>query len=262
MWNIIKALNYQIKRDNIMIYGFLLAFFVLLAPIAVGENAIGEITGSQYYVSMYSEGLPFILALLTLYITSRICGWDFNDKTVNYELLAGHSRRSVYLARVLLSLIWSVLGTLAVVLLPIGTITLLNGWGYSADAKDMAVRGLLSLLPLFRIVCVWIMLTFLLQNGFTALALGYTLYMIGILITLLLQESFQINWTIQLGSVNLIKLLTLTNYTSVYINGEDVMVYRTALAASEMYSTVLASLAVGFVCLGLGYVIFCRRDMS
>lgn len=261
MWNIVKALNYQIKRDNVVIMGFCMAFFIqLVCSLGNGSADPGDWDGSVVVV-LCSEIYPVLIGLLTLAITSRICGWDFDDKTINYELLSGHSRYSVFFARVISSLLWSMIGTAAVIFLPIMGITIAGGWGYGLNAADMALRGLLSLFPMFRIICVWILMTTFLQSSFKTLLLGYLLFDGTALIMIIAEESRKAIHFSVFSLANLTKLLSLTNYTMVYINGEDVAVYRTALEASEIYGSIFASLAVGTVCLALSCGVFYRRDM-
>lgn len=261
MWNIVKALNYQIKRDNVVIMGFCMAFFIqLVCSLGNGSADPGDWDGSVVVV-LCSEIYPMLIGLLPLVITCRICGWDFDDKTINYELLSGHSRYSIFFARVILSLLWSILGTAAVIFLPIAGITMAGGWGDSLNAADMALRGLLSLFPMFRIICVWILMTTFLQSSFKTLLLGYLLFDGTALIMIIAEESRKAIHFSVFSLANLTKLLSLTNYTMVYINGEDVAVYRTALEASEIYGSIFASLAVGTVCLALSCGVFYRRDM-
>lgn len=262
MWNIMKALNYQAKRDNVIIIGFCLAIFIHLIAFAGNISAAPQDWDGSGAVVLCSEIYPILAGLLPLVIVCRICGWDFDDKTINYELLSGHSRNSVFSARVILSLLWGIIGTAAVIFLPIAGITMAGGWGYSLNAGDMLLRGLISLFPLFRIICVWILMTTLLRSSFKTLVLGYLLYVVTGLIMVIAEESFKPIHFATFTLSNLTKLLSLSNYSLVYINGEDVAVYHTALETSEIYGSVFVSLAVGMVCLALGWGIFYRRDMD
>lgn len=262
MWNIMRALNYQTKRDNVIIIGFCFAFFLqIVAFLGNGSAEPGEWNGCSVVV-LCSEIYPILIGLLPLVITCRICGWDFDDKTINYELLSGHSRYSVFWARVTVSFLWSIVGTAAVIFLPIMGITIAGGWGYGLNAADMALRGLISFFPMFRIICVWILMTTLLRSSYKTLLLGYLLFDGTALITVIAEESQKAIHFSVFSLANLMKLLNLSNYTMVYINGEDVAVYRTALETSEIYSSIFVSLAVGTVCLALSCGVFYRRDMS
>ncbi|MGN0400651.1 MAG: ABC transporter permease [Acetatifactor sp.] len=260
MWNIIKAQNYQIKRDNVIWYGYIFTFVLLiLIPFSNGVTW-KDLDGSVYAVMTMGE-LTFLAPLLTLVLTARICGRDYSDKTINYEVLAGHSRKNIYFARVILSLWWSVSGVAILTLLPILVITILRGWGYTADAVNLAVRGFFVLFPILRIVCVWVLLTFLVKNAGKAMVLGYALYEAIMVVALVLQESFHITFTIQFAFSNLAALMELKNYMLEYVDGSDVFVMETTLEPSLAVQTVAVSLVAGAICLALGYLEFRRSDM-
>lgn len=260
MWNIIKAQNYQIKRDNVVWYGYVFAFILLLLlPFSSGVTW-KELDGSGYAVMTMGE-LTFLAPLLTLVLTTRICGRDYSDKTINYEVLAGHSRKEIYFARVILSLCWSVTGIVILALLPILVITILKGWGHTADAVNLSVRGFFVLFPILRIVCVWVLLTFLVKNAGKAMVLGYMFYGVIMVVALVLQESFQMTFTIQFAFSNLAALMELKNFMLEYVDGSDIFVMETALKPSLAVQTAAVSLVAGAICLALGYLEFRRSDM-
>ena len=90
MQNIIKALQYQTRRDNVTYYAFLA---LVLGYVMVFSDLSGvlNLTGSQYFIS--SQALFCLpVSFFIVIITTRVCGWDYTDKTMNYEILIGHNR--------------------------------------------------------------------------------------------------------------------------------------------------------------------------
>ncbi|MDE5873976.1 MAG: ABC transporter permease subunit, partial [Lachnospiraceae bacterium] len=139
MWNIMKAQNYQIKGDNLIIYGLLFSLLLPVAGLLLDDTALDYMTGSVYAVSMFSF-LPYIFMIISLIIVTRIIGWDMNDKTINYELLSGHSRAQVFFGRVIMSLVWTIIASVIVAVIPLVIFTIINGWGHSLKVSDFAIR--------------------------------------------------------------------------------------------------------------------------
>lgn len=260
MRNIIRALNYQTRNDLVVIVSLL--FFGAASVISPVLNfsglAFSEMTGSMYAVSSDKSLMIFLI----LIITTRICGWDQSDKTINYELFAGHSRMAIYFGRIIASLMWVIPVCAVLMLAPVGVCTVINGWGYSADLSGVMLRYLLAFLPVFRLVCEFALLSFLLKNGGGSTILGFILVE-GVAIAgsfLSYGENISLNW--QLGVLNFICLSGFPDYSYGYVNGEDVMVFDTAIESSVITGTVAASLLVGAACLVIGSVYFKKTDMK
>lgn len=261
MWNIVKAQNYQLKRDNLVIYVFIFAVVLLIVLSLMDVTDLGAMTGSDYVASM-GNGPFVVFLLLTLILTPRICGWDFADKTMNYEVLAGHNRKQVYWGRVLSSILWCLTANIILIFLPILIFTLAGGWGVSMNPGGALLRCFLVLFPLFRLICELVLLTFILKTWHLSLAIGFVFFYVVEFIALVLEEMQDINITVQLISSNVLKLLDFSQYSVEYIGGEDVTVYHTALDAAMVSGSVIVSLVVGVVCLMLGYWMFKRSDLK
>lgn len=259
MWNIIKAQNYQTRGDNVVIYGFLACLLPLLVSF-LNQDSFGNMTGSLYLVHA-GEVLPFVIVIITLVLTTRICGWDYADKTMNYEVLAGHSRGEVYWGRIIASMLWGMGAGIVITFLPVLLFTVVNGWGFSISFKGALMRLLLLLFPMFRLVCEFALLTFLLRSCYVAMIIGWVLYGTANIITMIAEETAKLRFTVQLASANMSSLLNFENYTIGYIDGEDIMLYDTALDASLTVGSVVVSVAVGAGCLVIGYICFKKGDM-
>ncbi len=260
MWNIMKAQNYQIKRDNPVIIGFLFCLVLPVLGIYLADMGIENMDGSLFAVAMFGI-LPFIFLALSLILVTRICAWDMNDKTINYELLTGHSRMEVYFGRVFSALIWTMAGSILVSLIPVLIFTALNGWGHSLDAGEAVIRYAVMLLGLFRWVCELTLLTFLLRNSHAALVLGFVIFDFGTIFSVIMEEmEVKIDW--QLASANLMNLSEVSNYRNIMIGDMQVTVYEAALGTSWIIHSVAASAVVGILCVAIGYASFRRHDMA
>ncbi len=263
MRNLKRALNYQLKRDNGIIYillagGVFLAF--LLRELLI-KYSFRELTGSQYVISM-GGSLQMILGMLVILLAARIVGWDYNDKTINYEILSGYSRRQVFLSRVLVSMAWCMVTAVIVIFLPLLIFGLINGWGNTADMWEVLLRYGLALFPIFRLVCEIILLTVLVKNCYMAMVLGYTLFELLWVFVVMAQLTIDFEVTTQLSSIHMQLLFVLDKFSFGYIDGEDVVVYDAVLEPGFMLETVVVSLVVGAVCLLIGYWYFKKSDMD
>ena len=146
MRNIIKALNYQTRTDNVTYYSILLAIFLTIFGMLDFD-----MTGSEY-LALNGESISLLPVFLILMLGVRILGWDYADKTMNYEILSGHHRREVYFARVIVAHIWCIVFCVGFMLLPIIIFTIINGCGETMDFGVMALRFALAIFPMIRIV--------------------------------------------------------------------------------------------------------------
>ena len=259
MNNIMKALNYQARRDNFTIYVILAC--VVVIGIFFFTSDIGKLNGSTATVN-YGEYVSLVLMIVPLGITTRICGWDYADKTMNYEILSGHKRKDIYWSRFFVSMGWvTVIAYIAMVIPPV-VFTVINGWGDNADLRNIIIRYVLVIFPLFRMVCELTLFTFILKNGYFSLLIGFILMEVISCISMFLDELEGIKTSFWITFSNLSGLVTFSNYSLGYVNGEDIYVYESVLEPSFIVGTIVVSLLVGIACLFGGYFYFKKCDIN
>lgn len=261
MWNIIKAQNYQVRRDNLTIYILIVGLVVPLLVASMNSGTgIESLTGSIAMANL-GEVVFVMLGAILLILTSRICGWDQADKTMNYEVLSGHSRSEVFFARVLVSLLWGGVIGMVIAIFPVLLCTIISGWGVNMNLSDIVLRYLLLLFPIFRLICEFILLTFLLRDCYKTMLIGWVFYDVTIIGAMIYEEVTDYTMTVQFAGLNISYLMEFSNAKIEYINGEDVSVYVTAIEPSVALATILVSLLVGAACLMIGYAVFRREDI-
>ncbi len=260
MWNIMKAQNYQTKGDNLVIL-VLLAGFLLPTGAVLIDFDVSELSGSLFMAQLGSV-LPSFLGMVLVILVSRICGWDAGDKTINYEILAGHSRAEVYFGRVIMSVIWGLGSGIAMLVLPVLGITLINGWGDSMNPGNAAVHCVLFLFPMLRLICEFAMLTFLMRDCYKAMLVGWVFFAVSVIGIMVYEELMDRVLTLQLVITNMRQVIGFDNYKLEYIEGEDIPVYMTGMDAPLVIGTILVSLLVGGACLAIGYAVFKKQDMD
>ena len=263
MKNIIKAQIYQVRHDSIVIL-FLFSGLVLMAACMLMnglENRMGELSAGLLFATA-GGSYTFIAAVGFVVLVPRISGWDLGDKTINYEIMAGHARKEVYFGRVMVSLGWSIAGGMTILLLPLLAAEILFGWGNNMNPGDAIIRCILALFPLFRIACGFILLTFLLKNCYMAMMIGWVLFAVTMIVNMCYQEFTGRILTFHSGFTNLTYIFDFSSFKFMFIGGEDIPVYAATVSPSMTAGTAAVSLLMGIVYIAAGYVFFCRQDMD
>lgn len=260
MWNIMKAQNYQIRGDNLVIL-VLLAGMLLPTGMVIMDFDISELSGG-FFMAQLGSNLPICLGMVLVILVSRICGWDAGDKTMNYEVMAGHSRAEVYFGRVITSIIWGLGSGIAMLVIPVLGFTMINGWGDNMNPGDAAVRCVLFLFPMLRLICEFAMLAFLLRDCYKAMLIGWSFFAVSMVGIMIYEGLADTVLTVQLVITNMREIIGFGNYKIEYIGGEDTPVYVTGIDTSLVMGTTLVSLLVAGACLAVGYAVFKKQDMN
>jgi len=256
MHNIMKALNYQTLRDNFLIYSLIAGILPMLS-VFTEDNLNGGLV-----VVTVSMGISVFIGMALVIIVPRISGWDYTDKTMNYELLAGHKRSDVFWGRALMSIVWGLGIAIIVVGLPLLIISLVLGWVDNLDLGNTVFRLVLLIFPTFRLICELILITFLVKNCYLAMICGYMYVMFSTMADMFLIELSDFKFTTQLSVPNAMRLLDFSNYSMGFVNGEDIYIYETAIDSGFVAETIIVSLIGGAVCLLIGYFVFKKSDVN
>ena len=263
MQNIIKSLHYQTKRDNVTYYSFL-AIVICYIITFLDVNEIFSITGSEYFAEMQALFcLP--IAVFLIILVTRICGWDYVDKTMNYEILIGHNRKEVFFSRIWVSFIWCMPVAVLALILPPLLLSLVNGWGIYMDMGDMILRMFLSVFTIFRMYCECVLLTFLTKSCYIGLITSFLFLEIGQMIPTIIEEFGNIKADIcyALFSVaNFDKLMRVEKYSYQYVDGKDELLFDVSVDPSFAATTIIVSLLAGIGCIVISYLYFRKSDMK
>lgn len=262
MKNLIKAQLYQLKKDRLvqLVFGGMLLILLVTAYMnqllaVTVDYAIDTVTGGGYFsnslVGVIMVGLMFVIIAVP-----RICGWDFTDKTTNYELMSGHIRKEVFFSRIIVSLLAGVVGWLILFCAPLAVTSIINGWGEKLPLSEAVLRGILMLFPIIRLVCELSCFTFILKNPYITMGIGYVLFMLQI------SPVFPIKNSHLLGISNLSMLGTIDLWTTYGLDGELNYIFEAYLGAGDIAGTILASIAASLLSLFLGYIFFKNDDIN
>lgn len=265
MFNIMKAQQYQIRRDNTTYYYVIggLAIGFLSVVFIMGDGGMSKITGSVYLGSM-AYGYMLLLNIMAMLFTSRICGWDMQDKTMNYEVLNGAKRSQIFFGRSILSFVWTFATTYASLLLTLLAVTLIGGWGNMLPISGAIFRLVMLAFPLFRLVALYTLLSFLCLDGRPVIVIGFILQQAELLMMMIGEElQFSAKAFDYLFSILCInKLADVGNLTLGYIDGKDVMIIKDTMTRTDSLTCAAVCLAVGLAYLLIGYAVFRKRDLK
>lgn len=260
MWNVMKAQMYQLKKD-------VLAFCVALLGLAVTFIANMEafeqgMTGSEGMAYM-GESMSALFGLLAIMvIVANVMGKDFADKTLNYEILSGHTRKEVFFGRLVVATIPGVLCSfLTIIAFPL-TLTLINGWGNTMELSGVLVRFGLIFLTLFRIAFELAFLTTLTKNHCITYLISYVLSMVQVF--LLTAQTYFEDFAVTplLPVANCLNLLTFQDWTTFYLDETDQILYSSAVSSEMALWAIIPSVVIGGVMILLSYVFFKHDDLN
>ena len=259
MKSIIKSQIYQMRLTYLWkkIFFLLLGFNMLMMYIdVVLDDSAGSL--SVFMVEGdYSSLITFVLLFVVL-TTAEICGNDFADKTINHDLLSGHTRKEVFFGRVIVAMGVSFIGAALLILVPLFIFYGAGYWGNTLDFSGALFRNLLCLLPIMKVCIEVIFLTCILKNGLFSAVLGSILIIV-------------ISMANGMGTITCPYLFSVTNIGQVlHFHGEGVMCakdlkefisYEVALEPDVLLSTCLYSTIIGAMVLVLAYKVFEKDDL-
>lgn len=256
MADLIKAQLYQLKKGRILFV--FCALMSVQAALMLGEfNENASLTVSEYLAeSMFMMVCTaFVFAAAA---AGEICCADFNDRTANYEIMAGHTRREIYLSRVVLSLITGTVGTHILMALPIITGSCIWGFGTALSTGKVALRLALLIFPAMRFTAEFVFIGYIIKNSYITTAIGffYAFYG-GMLIDIWGKPR-----SVLLSIINALRISYFDFYqTYSAIDLKNYYVYESGISCGLVLQTITASIIFGGVFLYLGYLFFKKDDM-
>lgn len=255
-----KAQNYQARQSKATLYAIFITIFIMCLPFA-DVSGMEDMSGSMFAL-LSSEFISMGLMIFAAIIVPSICGCDMNDKTINYELLSGHSRSQTYFGRVIVGFLWAVIGGVLITLGPILLVTVIKGWGNTIMLGDALSVYALTLVVYIRCIAELSLFTFLVRNSFAAGFLGFALFEATGIAGMVIEELFDKKLDCLFSITNMLAVSELSNSRIMVIDGEAVEVFSTAFYEGLMTDTIIVSLVMVVCCILLGYAIFKKRDMK
>ena len=262
MKEVIRSQLFQLFKNKSKLYVLigLIAFGIIELIFAMGETQEGA-TASQ----CVRELLPMIIMFLPFFTgiaAGDIAAKDFDDKTVYYEIMSGRTRRQSYFGRVIVALIYSVIGSVLIMVIPIAVAAVFYGWGNDLTVGQAVLRMFLLLFPVIRLICAAFTLSIIIKKSVGGLITGLICQYISLSIYVdqgLLAEKDSL-------SLALTTMYRLLNIRSRYTYGlSDIkmrIIYDPTMHISEIAGIIGVSMLFAAVYILVGYVFFHKDDLN
>ena len=251
MSGLAKSVLYQLKREK-LIYGvFLIAVIIGILQALIGEGMEAE-SLSEFVPVIGSSLYGFVYMFMGVTV-AKICGSDFGDKTFNYEIMAGHTRRNIYIVRAAVSIAVVCVASMLAANLPVFTVLLIKGFGTKLSLGSVILRQLLCFFPILRLTCFYIFLIFIVRNQYIVMGVSYFIFMLSMILESLPSHVLAIT--------NISMLCTYQSYSTFSFSGDEYYIYDGSLSINTILLTIIISLALSVFWLISGYVFYKKDDL-
>lgn len=258
MKNIIKAQIYQMKLPAIWkkVLFWMIPCMVLVLYINIGLDDMYEGVAEYFTSGEYTNYLTFVGFFVAI-ASAEISGNDFQDKTINYEIMSGHSRKNIFFARVLVSVVVSVIGSFLILGLPILLFAGLGKMGTAISLGAIMIRILLTMLPIAKLSCEVILITYIAKNSMLSAAIGcFGTVLIGAL------GGMANGFMYLFSTSNLMKLFRCDGWSVYRIKDvKEFFVVEPLPSNQVILYTVLTTVIVSAMVLFIGYKFFEKDDL-
>ncbi|MBE5924207.1 MAG: hypothetical protein E7271_07050 [Lachnospiraceae bacterium] len=258
MKNIMKSIGYEVLHSKMLVrlYILFVALMVLTTMLNTDSSGVSAMLagndGTSYEFPM----------LIVAIIVGVICGSDFNDKVANYEILSGHSRKTVFFARALMAVcISSVLATV-LCFVPIIVGSAIFGWGNKLVFSDLIIRNLLLIFPFARLTAFLVVVTFIVKNPYVIMASGFVIMLGGGILGDLVGDGkncfisiYNMKYLCSYEGWNTYNLDPVKGVVEYYA-------YNSTVTSSLVLGTVFASIIMIIFYLFMGYALFRRDELN
>ena len=264
MINIIKSVNYGLRRDSGVIISVILMltvpFTIMLGIFALMAEGIQNITPS-FLIGSQAFGMIFAFSYAgVVIISAKAMGGDNSDKTINYEIMSGHNRLSVFAGRMICGILWGTILVIILNCLPILVFYLINGWGSETEPYEVIIRLCLTFFPVLRLCALNMMFASLLGSAGKGIAAGFGFFVLFDILESILADAFNTEINYGFGFMNILVLLIPQNSREFIIDGKPVTVFDTSVPPEMIIKTIGISLAFTVVYLTVSYILFKKKD--
>lgn len=211
MRDIMAASFYRFKKSKDLFYAILAAFLI---GTSMGFGTYMQSEEVKLSVASNIDNWAFMGFLIIMIFSTAYLAGDFQNKTIYYEIMSGHSSREIVIGRMIPIVIFSII-ILSIEL--IGTYSfgiIWGGWGAVIGSFiEGIIRWVLLMCNSLPFIALCILSIYLLKTVVGGLVLEWLMY-IALQVPILLTTSFQWN----MGNYSLMKnmqriVLTPLNYS-------------------------------------------------
>ncbi len=254
-----KSLAYGIFHNPIFfkaLIGIVLVILVISGcPVMMNG---GDMTMEEEYSDILAM-IAYMSMILTGCAAAYIFCDDFGDKTLNYEILIGKSRRQVYLARIIVAMSIAIIGYVCVVL-SIALSISIWGFGSAESEKWLFIRLLMLGFEHIRTAAFLILACQVVKTMTTAFGAMGLIYL-PMIVAMLIGED-RISYLPIGTAVQHLATPELQNKYNIAIGGiKQYARYDWSLSGSIIAEVIVTSILFTALYLFLGWIYFKKDDL-
>ena len=261
MKNIMRAQTYQIlhsRNVRAVITGFsvLTVIFAALVQNNAGETPLK----ASEVCSTLMAILTTFCTLLTVIVTAMICGDDFTDRAVNFELTSGARRIDSYMGRAVLAMCFASLAAVLQYVIMVMTASLLSdSWGCEVAFGGLVQRIIISIPVFLRISAFYIMLSYIIKKPIAVIVASQ---LISVIISII-SGSGTGRKSIELltGVGSLSRVASFEQWYTFALDGSTHIICESYVTAGDTASLVIVSVIFAAAYLAVGYGFFSKDDL-
>ncbi len=189
-------------------------------------------------------------------VVGIVCGNNFMDKTIYYEIMGRYTRWEVYLSRVLVSLFIGLTGAFLLMLVPVMVLGNMGSMGEILTVWDVLARIGLTMFPIGRLICEMVCLTMLVHIAYVPMLIGFLIAVTG---EVFVSGIFHAGGLSALGSIRDLVDFSVWNTYSL-AGSRQILVYDTTISMHSVVRGTVCSVVFGVIFFVLGYVFFHKDD--
>ncbi len=198
-------------------------------------------------------GMVFMLGTIAFVMVT-----DFTDKTLNYEILSGHSRKEVLFGRFIVAASAGSIGAIIVMIFFPCALTAVFGWGSVPKPGGVFWRYALVFVMLLRIACELALISVIVKNPYLVIFAGYMVGCMEFMLLLLKPVLLNMEWLFQILSV--CRCSELLSF-DVYRNELGQITGMASLEMQEVLTTIAGAVVIGTAAVVAAYAYFKRDDL-
>lgn len=264
---LVRSQFYSLRRESklliimlaIMTFvGYLIAHFSTGAGFLDPEEALYGHTpdGSE----MMGASADFFVTLGEIFLAVSVglfSSRDFNDKTINYEIMNGHKREHVFYSRAIVTLILGTFGSAFMLIAVPAVIAIGRGWGTSISFGTMAMKvGLIMLLFMRMSAEIMLVASLIRRTAFVYI----TCTVVYFLEALLLQGAEHTDYILSFCAGS--HIIFFKQFSLDHLDHTDEVFYYNTITPGAAAAIAVSYIVVTALCLHFGCKLFCRSDID
>lgn len=246
-----------------------LKFIVLLICCALGGYTVfglwmdyhvfdlSEMSASLLMVINWNSVIIMVFFFVAISV-GDICAGDFSDKTVYTELMSGSKRSGTYFGRAIVALVFTLIGSLIIVCAPVLICAVIFGWGTLITVGDFVTRVFVLIVPIIRIICEFICISFIVKNKHIVLVVAVVIVMVQANLGNLMD-----NAPAEIFGITSFERLCIFDFWATHgLDDRMNIIADVSLPAGEIASIYIWSIIASAAAIWIGYSFFHRDDLD